>query len=128
MYGACSEPRNPLPGANGSQSAPVLSFASVTASEVTISGSLNAAINDYYRIEFYAESGGQVGDTGVLVGPNGRFQVADTKKTGDVVLHFGGVLPSRCVEVEARFAGGPHVVRQVRPIELPNQTLLIFQP
>ncbi len=44
------------------------------------------------------------------------------------VLHFGGLLPSRCVQVEARFLGGPHVVQQVRPIELLNQTLLIFQP
>lgn len=44
------------------------------------------------------------------------------------VLHFGGLLPSRCVQVEARFAGGVHVVRQVRPIELTNQTLLVFQP
>jgi hypothetical protein len=44
------------------------------------------------------------------------------------VLHFGGLLPSRCVRVEARFLGGSYVVRQVRPIELPNQTLVIFQP
>jgi hypothetical protein len=44
------------------------------------------------------------------------------------VLHFGGLVPSRCVQVEARFLGGVYVIRQVRPIELPNQTLLIFQP
>jgi len=44
------------------------------------------------------------------------------------VLHFGGLLPSQCVRVEARFLGGPPVARQVRPVELLNQTLLIFQP
>jgi len=44
------------------------------------------------------------------------------------VLHFGGMLPSRCVRVEARFLGGAHVIRQVRPIDLPNHTLVVFQP
>jgi hypothetical protein len=44
------------------------------------------------------------------------------------VLHFGGLLPSRCVQLEARFAGGPAVTRRVRPRELLAQTLLIFQP
>lgn len=44
------------------------------------------------------------------------------------VLHFGGLLPSRCVQVEARFLGGAYVIQQVRPIELPSQTLLVFQP
>lgn len=38
---------------------------------------------------FYAESGGQVGDTGEIVGPSGTFVVEDTRKDGDVWLHFG---------------------------------------
>ncbi len=41
---------------------------------------------------FYAESGGQVGDTGFLVGPQGKFRVTDTRKDGDVFLHFGHVI------------------------------------
>ncbi len=38
---------------------------------------------------FYGESGGQVGDTGVLQTPMGRFVVADTKKREDFILHTG---------------------------------------
>jgi alanyl-tRNA synthetase len=39
---------------------------------------------------FYAESGGQVGDTGVLTGEGLRFRVTDTqKKAGDLFVHIG---------------------------------------
>ncbi len=38
---------------------------------------------------FYAESGGQVGDTGVLEGGTGRFVVADTQKLGRAIGHIG---------------------------------------
>jgi alanyl-tRNA synthetase len=41
---------------------------------------------------FYAESGGQVGDTGTLVGSGVRFSVSDTqKRAGDLYVHFGTV-------------------------------------
>ena len=42
---------------------------------------------------FYAESGGQVGDTGVLTGEGGiKFRVTDTqKKLGDLFVHVGTV-------------------------------------
>jgi alanyl-tRNA synthetase len=41
---------------------------------------------------FYAESGGQVGDTGVLIGEGVRFRVTDTqKKAGDLFVHLGEV-------------------------------------
>src|SRR5690606_15005537 len=36
---------------------------------------------------FYAESGGQVGDTGTLTGGNGAFEVADTTKKQGAFLH-----------------------------------------
>ena len=38
---------------------------------------------------FYGESGGQVGDTGLLASSNVRFIVKDTQKQGKSVLHIG---------------------------------------
>jgi alanyl-tRNA synthetase len=44
------------------------------------------------RTPFYAESGGQVGDTGYLVATAGRFRVEDTQKPADgVIAHLGTV-------------------------------------
>jgi alanyl-tRNA synthetase len=41
---------------------------------------------------FYAESGGQVGDTGVMTADGVRFRVTDTqKKAGDLFVHLGNV-------------------------------------
>ncbi len=41
---------------------------------------------------FYAESGGQVGDTGYLEFDGMRFEVSDTTKAGNAHLHHGKVL------------------------------------
>jgi alanyl-tRNA synthetase len=38
---------------------------------------------------FYAESGGQVGDTGTLETSSARFEVADTQKSGQANVHYG---------------------------------------
>lgn len=38
---------------------------------------------------FYGESGGQVGDTGVLTGQNAEFSVQDTQKYGKALGHIG---------------------------------------
>jgi len=41
---------------------------------------------------FYAEAGGQVGDTGLMTGEGVRFRVTDTqKKAGDLYVHLGTV-------------------------------------
>ena len=41
---------------------------------------------------FYAESGGQVGDTGTVQGPKGQFSVSDVKVgKGNVSLHIGKI-------------------------------------
>jgi alanyl-tRNA synthetase len=41
------------------------------------------------RTPFYAESGGQVGDTGELVSGKARFAVSDTRKRGAAYAHLG---------------------------------------
>jgi alanyl-tRNA synthetase len=40
---------------------------------------------------FYAESGGQIGDIGILVDDGKLFRVDDTKKSGKASVHFGNV-------------------------------------
>ena len=40
---------------------------------------------------FYAESGGQIGDTGILVSNGKLFRVDDTQKSGDANVHYGAV-------------------------------------
>jgi len=38
---------------------------------------------------FYAESGGQVGDTGIIESEKLRFKVENTKKIGEDIVHYG---------------------------------------
>ncbi len=59
---------------------------------------------------FYAESGGQVGDTGVLVFDGEEVVVTDTKKENDLIIQFINGLPANIhapvtakVNVEKRF-------------------------
>ncbi|MFT7365197.1 MAG: alanyl-tRNA synthetase [Marinobacter psychrophilus] len=57
------------------------------------------------RTPFYAESGGQVGDTGLLTWSGGRFQVTDTRKEGNNHLHIGTLVEGELfpgLEVDAR--------------------------
>ncbi|MEO7067430.1 MAG: alanine--tRNA ligase, partial [Rhodanobacter sp.] len=55
------------------------------------------------RTPFYAESGGQVGDTGELLNPVGRFDVGDTLKMGGVFFghagHWNGAEPLRTGDI-----------------------------
>jgi alanyl-tRNA synthetase len=60
-----------------------------------------------FETPFYAEQGGQVGDTGEIRGPDGRFRVEDTQRTeGGLTLHRGRV-------VEGRLAVNDDVLAQV---------------
>jgi alanyl-tRNA synthetase len=43
---------------------------------------------------FYAESGGQVGDTGILISKSENIRILDTKKEHDLIVHFTEELPS----------------------------------
>ena len=56
---------------------------------------------------FYPEGGGQVGDQGELVGPNGRVTVEDTQRiAGRLIVHSGRV-------AEGRIAKGDRVTAKV---------------
>jgi alanyl-tRNA synthetase len=45
------------------------------------------------RTPFYAESGGQVGDAGLLIGEGEEVMITDTKKENGLIIHFCDVLP-----------------------------------
>ncbi|HVZ56675.1 MAG TPA: alanine--tRNA ligase, partial [Chitinophagaceae bacterium] len=56
---------------------------------------------------FYAESGGQVGDTGQLLFGQQALEVTDTKKENDLIIHYTDRLPDHPeVPVIARVDGG----------------------
>ncbi|MFA6134846.1 MAG: alanine--tRNA ligase [Phycisphaerae bacterium] len=63
------------------------------------------------RTCFYAESGGQVGDSGALAWDGGEFVVSDTTSAGQCVLHAGEV-------VAGRLQAGQVVRCQVAPSRL----------
>jgi len=57
----------------------------------TINAGIKAAIV-LQDTSFYAESGGQIGDRGLLIGERGTFRVDDTQKLGHAILHHGVLL------------------------------------
>ena len=55
---------------------------------------------------FYAESGGQVGDSGQLAIGNEQLAITDTKKENDLIIHFAETIPADLSgEVNAKVNG-----------------------
>lgn len=54
---------------------------------------------------FYAEQGGQVGDRGTLLGDGGTFQIVDTQRAQDSVLHIGRLVDGTLSTGDAVKAG-----------------------
>ena len=50
------------------------------------------------RTPFYGESGGQVGDTGRIIGEGFEFEVTDTQKDGQLVIHYGHLRSGKMFE------------------------------
>ncbi|HEY5745825.1 MAG TPA: alanine--tRNA ligase [Chryseolinea sp.] len=69
------------------------------------------------RTPFYAESGGQEGDTGYIESANEKIFIADTKKENELIVHFADKLP---VNMEATF----HAVvdRHKRQLSMDNHS------
>ncbi|SFM50127.1 alanine--tRNA ligase [Marinobacter zhejiangensis] len=64
------------------------------------------------KTPFYAESGGQVGDTGLLTWEGGQFKVTDTRKEGDNHIHIGTVLEGEVAAGMTVDARVDHALRQ----------------
>ncbi|GBQ67481.1 alanyl-tRNA synthetase [Ameyamaea chiangmaiensis NBRC 103196] len=61
--------------------------------EVTSAGPGTGVAVLLNQTPFYGESGGQVGDTGILSAPGVRVAITDTqKKAGDLLVHYGTVI------------------------------------
>ncbi|MDT3401725.1 alanine--tRNA ligase [Mucilaginibacter terrae] len=59
------------------------------------------------KTPFYAESGGQVGDTGDLIFPDGEIvKVTDTKKENGLIVHFTDVLPESVDDALTAYVDG----------------------
>ena len=68
---------------------------------------------------FYAEGGGQVGETGEISTESGVFAVEDTKKSGQAIIHHGTV---KMGQINSKQAAAAQVIDDVRAASAKNHS------
>jgi len=86
-----------------------------------------AAIVVLDRTPFYAESGGQVGDSGELAGKSGTFDVEDTQKIQPAVFGHKGVLKTGRLRVGDRAMAGVDARRRARTMRNHSATHIMHK-
>ncbi|HYG02631.1 MAG TPA: alanine--tRNA ligase [Chryseosolibacter sp.] len=74
------------------------------------------------RTPFYAESGGQVGDTGVIANGKEKIAIIDTKKENELIIHLTEKLP---VNLNDEFAATVDVSKRKRTMNNHSATHLL---
>jgi alanyl-tRNA synthetase len=69
------------------------------------------------RTPFYAESGGQVGDTGYIESINEKIYIQDTRKENELIVHFAETLPEN---LQASFHA--QIDRKKRQLSMDNHS------
>jgi len=87
----------------------------------------DAAIVVLDRTPFYAESGGQVGDSGELAGKSGTFAVEDAQKIQPAVFGHKGVLTTGRLRVGDRVMAGVDAMRRARTMRNHSATHLMHK-
>ncbi|WP_291860097.1 alanine--tRNA ligase [Marinilabilia sp.] len=73
---------------------------------------------------FYAESGGQVGDSGFINGSDEKIEIIDTKKENDLIIHIAGSLPKK---IEEKFKAVVNVDKRRRTASNHTATHLLHK-
>lgn len=71
------------------------------------------------RTPFYAEGGGQVGELGEIRTESGVFEVQDTKKSGQAIIHYGVVTMG---EISPEQTADAHVLSSIRAASAKNHS------
>ena len=71
------------------------------------------------RTPFYAEGGGQVGELGEICTATGVFEVQDTKKSGQAIIHYGVVTMG---EINAQQPADAQVLSSIRAASAKNHS------
>ncbi|WP_201619443.1 alanine--tRNA ligase [Psychrobacter maritimus] len=71
------------------------------------------------RTPFYAEGGGQVGELGEIRSATGVFEVQDTKKSGQAIIHYGVVTMG---EINAQQTADAQVLLSIRAASAKNHS------